>query len=125
MFWVRSIFTPIQNVTDNIRKIAENGEYTSLSYRKRDEFFPLISAINNLHKSLSIQERIRSNFLADLSHEIRTPITAVKCYLEAIEDGVMKLDTKTIHLFKNELDRLTSTTEEILEFERATHPIEN
>jgi two-component system sensor histidine kinase VicK len=124
MFWVRSIFTPIGNVTDNIKKITENGEYTSLIYNKQDEFTPLIFAINNLHKSLSIQEKIRSNFLSDLSHEIRTPITAVKCYLEAIEDGVMKLDAKTIALFKNELDRLTSTTEEIMQFERATHPIE-
>lgn len=124
MLWVRSIFSPVEKVTENIRKITENGEYTSLQYSKKDEFFPLISAINNLHKSLSIQEKIRSNFLTDLSHEIRTPITAVKCYLEAIEDGVMTLDTKTLTLFQNELSRLASTTEEIMQFERTTHPME-
>lgn len=124
MFWVRSIFSPIEKVTENIRTIAENGEFSSIKYNKKDEFFPLISSINNLHKSLSIQQRIRSNFLADLSHEIRTPITAVKCYLEAIEDGAMKLDSKTLTLFKTELDRLTSTTEEIMQFERTTHSIE-
>ncbi len=124
MFWVRSIFAPVDRVTDNIRKITDNGEYTSLVYQKKDEFFPLISSINNLQKSLSIQEKIRSNFLADLSHEIRTPITAVKCYLEAIEDGVMKLDSGTLRLFQNELDRLTETTEEIMQFDRATHPVE-
>lgn len=124
MLWVRSIFSPVEKVTENIRNIAENGEYSSLKYNKKDEFFPLISAINNLHKSLSIQQKIRSNFLTDLSHEIRTPITAVKCYLEAIEDGVMKLDTKTLSLFQSELDRLASTTEEIMQFERTTHPME-
>jgi two-component system, OmpR family, sensor histidine kinase BaeS len=124
MLWVRSIFAPVERVTENIRKITENGEYTTLTYNKKDEFFPLISSINSLHKSLSIQEKIRSNFLSDLSHEIRTPITAVKCYLEAIEDGVMKLDTKTLHLFQNELDRLAQTTEEIMQFDRATHPMQ-
>lgn len=121
MLWIRSIFSPIERVTENIEKITEKKWYSSLRYTKNNEFFPLISAINNLHKSLSIQENIRHNFLSDLSHEIRTPITAVKCYLEAIEDGVMELDTKTMNLFKNELDRLTDTTEQIMEFERATH----
>ena len=124
MLWIRSIFSPVERVTDNIRKIVEHGEHSSLKYEKWDEFFPLISAINNLHKSLSIQQKIRSNFLTDLSHEIRTPITAVKCYLEAIEDGVMELDTKTLALFQKELDRLASTTEEIMQFERTTHPME-
>ncbi|HBY74420.1 TPA: hypothetical protein DEG21_00585 [Patescibacteria group bacterium] len=38
--------------------------------------------MNNLNKSLSLQEKIRSDFLSDLSHEIKTPITAVKCYIE-------------------------------------------
>lgn len=124
MIWIRSVFSPVERVTENIRKITDNGEYTSLIYTKTDEFFPLISAINNLHKSLSIQEKIRSNFLTDLSHEIRTPITAVKCYLEAIEDGVMELDTKTLVLFQNELSRLATTTEDIMQFERTTNPIE-
>lgn len=124
MIWIRSIFAPIKKATENIRQITENGEYSNIYYTKRDEFFPLISSINNLHKSLSLQERIRSNFLSDLSHEIRTPITAVKCYLEAIEDGVMELDSRTITLFKTELDRLTETTEDILEFEHNTHSSE-
>jgi signal transduction histidine kinase len=124
MLWVRSIFAPVERVTDNIRRITENGEYSTLTYNKKNEFFPLISSINNLHKSLSIQEKIRSNFLSDLSHEIRTPITAVKCYLEAIEDGVMKLDTSTLSLFQKELDRLANTTDEIMQFDRATHPMQ-
>lgn len=124
MFWIRSIFSPIEKIINNIKLIIDNSAYQPISYAKKDEFFPLISAINNLHKSLSIQENIRSNFLTDLSHEIRTPITAVKCYLEAIEDGYMEIDTKTLVLLQKELDRLTTTTEEIMHFERTTHPME-
>ena len=121
VFWIRSIFSPIKRVTESISKIVERRGYDSLRYTKDNEFFPLISAINNLQKSLSIQENIRHNFLSDLSHEIRTPITAVKCYLEAIEDGVMHLDDKTINLFKKELDRLAETTEQIMLIEKTTH----
>ncbi len=79
--------------------------------------------INSLYKSLRVQENIRSNFLSDISHEIRTPITAVRCYLEAIEDGMMTLDTKTIPLLQTELTRLTSITEQIMEYESLTHHV--
>lgn len=84
---------------------------------------PLISTINNLHKSLSIQEKIRTEFLSDLSHEIRTPITAVQCYIEALEDGMMKLDKDTLPLLQSELSRLTSITGKIMDFESLTHDI--
>ena len=84
---------------------------------------PLISTINNLHKSLSIQEKIRTEFLSDLSHEIRTPITAVQCYIEALEDGVMKFDKDTLPLLQSELSRLTSITAKIMDFESLTHDI--
>lgn len=120
---IRSLFRPISTVTENIRNIIDRKRYASIRYAKNNEFTPLISTINNLHKSLSIQEKIRSDFLSDLSHEIRTPITAVKCYLEAIQDGAMKLDTKTVDLLHSELGRLTDITGKIMDYESLTHEV--
>jgi len=119
--WVRRIFSSVEFITERLQKYIDTSEYTNIPYAYRDEFSPLISTINNLYKSLSIQESIRSNFLSDLSHEIRTPITALRCYLEAIEDGVMKLDTSTVPLVQSELSRLASITERIMEYENLTH----
>lgn len=116
-FWVRRLFSPINVIIEKLRRFIDTAEYTGISYTRNDEFFPLVSTINNLYRSLSIQENIRSNFLSDLSHEIRTPITAVKCYLEAIEDGILKLEPKTIPLLQTELSRLADITEKILEYE--------
>jgi signal transduction histidine kinase len=121
--WVRSIFRPIRTVTDTIQSIIDKKRYATILYKEKNEFSPLISTINNLHKSLSIQEKIRSDFLSDLSHEIRTPITAVKCYLEAIQDGAMKLDTKTVDLLHSELTRLTDITGKIMDYESLTHDV--
>lgn len=123
LFWIQSIFRPIGIVTDTIEKILHKKRYVSIRYTGNNEFTPLISTINTLHKTLSIQEKIRSDFLSDLSHEIRTPITAVKCYLEWIEDGVIKLDQKTISLLQTELTRLATITEKIMEYEHLTHDI--
>ncbi len=116
-FWIRSIFFPIQSIIENLERIIGRKNYSNIQYTKNNEFQPLISTINNLHKSLSIQEKIRSDFLSDISHEIRTPITAVKCYLDGIEDGVLKLDTRTIWLLQSELARLTEITGQVMEYE--------
>ncbi len=121
--WIRSIFRPIGTIIGNIQNIIDRKRYGTIRYSGKNEFMPLISTINNLHKSLSIQEKIRTEFLSDLSHEIRTPITAVQCYIEALEDGMMKLDKDTLPLLQSELSRLTSITGKIMDFESLTHDI--
>lgn len=119
--WIRRVFIPVNLIIDRLNAYIDRAKFQTITYKRNDEFAPLVSTINSLYKSLRVQENIRSNFLSDISHEIRTPITAVKCYLEAIEDGMMKLDTKTISLLQNELTRLTSITEKIMEYEHLTH----
>lgn len=123
LLWIRSIFRPIGTITSTIQNIIDRKRYGNIRYSGKNEFTPLISTINNLHKTLSIQEKIRTDFLSDLSHEIRTPITAVKCYLEALEDGAMKLDSDTLPLLQSELTRLTTITGRIMDFESLTHDI--
>jgi two-component system sensor histidine kinase VicK len=108
-------------IIDRLNAYIDRAKFQTIAYKRNDEFAPLVSTINSLYKSLRVQENIRSNFLSDISHEIRTPITAVKCYLEAIEDGMMALDNKTIPLLQNELTRLTTITEKIMEYEHLTH----
>lgn len=121
--WIRSLFRPIIVVTSTLQNIIDRRHYASIRYSANNEFTPLISTINNLHKSLSIQEKIRSDFLSDLSHEIRTPVTAVKCYLEAIQDGAMELDTNTVNLLQSELERLAHITGRIMDYESLTHDV--
>lgn len=119
--WIRRVFIPVHIIIDRLKAYIDSARFQNISYTRNDEFAPLVSTINNLYKSLRVQENIRSNFLSDISHEIRTPITAVKCYLEAIEDGMMTLDDKTIPLLQTELSRLTGITEQIMEYENLTH----
>jgi two-component system, OmpR family, sensor histidine kinase BaeS len=116
-FWTRKVFRPIDTLIERVDTISQGDNFSNIHYQRKDEFYPLIGAINNLNKSLSIQQKIRSNFLSDLSHEIRTPITAVKLYLEGIEDGIIQLDQKIIKLLTKELSRLTDITEKIMKYE--------
>jgi two-component system sensor histidine kinase VicK len=53
-----------------------------------------------------------------LSHEIKTPITAIKCYLEGMDDGVIENSPKNYVLLHKEINRLIDITSSIMEYEK-------
>lgn len=77
-----------------------------------------MTTINSLNKNLSRQQKIRSDFLSDLSHEIKTPITAIKCYLEGMDDGVIEPNEKNFTLLHKEIDRLIDITGSVMDYEK-------
>lgn len=111
-------FSPIWRIVAKVRDIAHRGRSERIEYSRKDEFGTLVEAVNELGEKLSRQEAIRSRFLADVSHEIKTPITSVKCYMEGIRDGVIQLDEGTVKAVVFELDRLTRITQAIMEFQK-------
>lgn len=116
--FTRLSLRPLRSVVERIEDMANRREYKSVEYKGNDEFRPLLDAIGTLSESLAFQEKIRSDFLSDLSHEIKTPITAIKCYLEGIEDGVIPLDEKNIGHLSEEINRLIRITDSVMKMER-------
>lgn len=115
----RNTVKPINKITQNIK----NLDFTKRSkqeiiYNKQDEIWLLVWAINDLNKNLNLQENIRSKLLADISHELKTPITSIQCYLEWISDWVIKLDDKTLNSIIEEMKRLISLVNKIMEYEK-------
>lgn len=111
-------FGSIRALTNRIHSLIINRDYSPLEYRRNDEFAPLVEAMNVLSVNLSRQEKIRSDFISDFSHEIKTPIAALKILFEGVEDGIMPLDAKNLKVVQNEIERLLSTTNAILEYEK-------
>ena len=114
----RRIIVPIKQVTKDIKKKWVFDNYKRLEYTKKDEIWLLVQAINWLNSKLLVQDKIRSRLLADISHELKTPITSIRCYLEGINDWVIKLDDKSLKLLVWEMERLTDLVNTIMEFER-------
>lgn len=71
-----------------------------------DEFDDLASAFNQMAHRLQAVETTRRRMLGDLAHEIRTPVSVVEAYLEAVEDGVKQLDPQTISMLREQSGRL-------------------
>lgn len=60
--WIRSLFRPVRMVTENIKNIIDRKKYATIRYPK-NEFSPLLYlTINNLQKTLSIQEKYVRTF---------------------------------------------------------------
>jgi two-component system sensor histidine kinase BaeS len=70
------------------------------------EFDALVSGFNQMAGRLGSVERTRSRLLADLGHEMRTPVATLEAYLEALEDGVATLDARTAELLRAQTRRL-------------------
>ncbi|TFD73926.1 HAMP domain-containing histidine kinase [Cryobacterium sp. Sr8] len=68
---------------------------------------------------LDAVERNRRRLLADLGHEMRTPVATLAAYLEALEDGVATLDAETAELLRSQTRRLARLSEDISSVSRA------
>jgi len=83
------------------------------------EFDALVSGFNQMADRLGSVERTRRRLLADLGHEMRTPVATLDAYLEALEDGVATLDTATAALLRAQTRRLARLSEDIGTVSRA------
>lgn len=118
--WIyKSILRPINKLKDATMNITAGNLDFTLSYPKDDEFGKLYDAYEEMriHLKQSIEENLKNDteskeLISNISHDLKTPITAIKGYVEGIMDGVAdtpeKMDKyiRTIYNKANDMDRL-------------------
>ena len=83
------------------------------------EFDQLAETINDLAERLGDVEGTRRRILADLAHEMRTPLATIEAHLEALEDGVRTLDEPTLAALHGGTQRLHRLAQDISAVSRA------
>ncbi|WP_396911417.1 ATP-binding protein [Mycolicibacterium sp.] len=71
-----------------------------------DEFDSLARSFNQMAGRLEDVDAGRRRLFSDLAHEIRTPVSVLEAYFEAIEDGVRTLDAETVAMLRQQTHRL-------------------
>lgn len=84
-----------------------------------EDFQTLAGAFNQMAERLESVESTRRQLFGDLAHEIRTPISVLEAYLEAVEDDVTKLDQDTIAMLRDQTRRLVRFSDDFAALAKA------
>ena len=106
MTWSNNLVSRIKKLKHNIDNI-DNDNFTYFSNKSfyEDELNSLAIAIDNMHDYLKEQEEYKNQMYQNISHDFKTPITVMKSYIEASEDGIETKD-KAIEIIKEQLKKL-------------------
>ena len=116
VLYVIHIHKPLAEI---IKATDEYGK-GNLSYRLKpmhnDEIGRLAVSLDYMSSELNEMDKFQQKFLSNISHDFRSPLTSIKGYLEAIEDGTIppEMVNKYIRIVLFETDRLTKLTSNIL-----------
>jgi two-component system, OmpR family, sensor histidine kinase BaeS len=77
------------------------------------DFDSLARAFNQMAARLESVETTRRQLFGDLAHEIRTPVSVLEAYMEALEDGVKTLDRETITMLRDQTRRLVRFSDDV------------
>lgn len=111
----RHFIGPIRTLARNAHQLTQ-GKYDVETISSRsDELGQLIRDFNQLAFTLDKNHTARRRWLADISHELRTPIAILKGEIEAIIDGIRPNNTNSLHSLQDETDHLQRLVEDLYE----------
>ena len=97
------VLAPVEQLVESARHI-QNGDYSfPISMPVQQDLIPIFTAFSDMQQQLSAEqqkkaaeERARAALIAGISHDLRTPLTAIKGYLKGLQDGVANTPEKQI-----------------------------
>lgn len=116
-FTNRILINPLYEISKVARKFA-NGEVDQrVNILSDDEIGELAKSFNIMAESLEKVENNRRDFISNVSHELRSPITSIKGFIAGIIDGVIPKDREGYYLQQayNEIQRLTRLINDLLD----------
>ena len=119
LFLSRRVTSPIDILSRATRRLGRGDLSQRVQVHGEGEVAALAQAFNAMAADLENNERLRRNLIADLAHELRTPLSNIQGYLEAILDGVVKPDAATILSLNEEAALLSRLVNELQELSLA------
>jgi len=101
----RHISVPLRRITYAARFMAR-GRLDLRVPAATGEVGELAEALNQLAEGLETSDQQRRRLLADVSHELKAPVTGLRGFMEGVQDGVVELDAPTLEAVLGEIHRL-------------------
>ena len=107
VFLSRRFSAPIHALALATRRIGKGDFSASVRPTGEDEVGELITNFNSMAAELAHAEERRRSLIADVAHELRTPVADIKAYLEAMHDGLMELNSSNLDSIYEDINLLS------------------
>ena len=107
-FLTKQLLHPIERLAENMEDTIEEPVYK--------ELVPFVNTIRKQHENILMAAKVRQDFTANVSHELKTPLTAISGYAELLKNGMVKSgDVKPVATkIYDEAQRMVRLVEDII-----------
>ena len=114
------VITPLKNMTKATKSFAKGDFSTRVTICGHDEIAELGEAFNNMAESLDNFEKMRNSFLANVSHDLRTPMATISGFIDGITSGAIPAEKHEYYLgiISAEVHRLSRLVADLLDISR-------
>lgn len=121
IFLARSVYRPIQRVTEAAEKMAQGQYDQEVLVAGPKEVKGLAVSFNQMARQVKLSEQRLRYFVADVSHQLRNPLTSIRGFARAILDGTAKdpaTRLRAAQVIEDESKRMMRQVDELLELSR-------
>lgn len=111
--WSNSLVNDIKILKKKIKNINNSNYNLALNHEFDDEIYSLNESIEAMHEYLMNNESYKNQLYQNISHDFKTPITVIKSYIEAAEDGI-ETPEETMKVIKEQIDILENKVHSLL-----------
>lgn len=111
--FTRQIVAPLDRVTTAARRIAQGDLEQRVETSGSGELAELGKSFNQMAATLSRDQQLRQNMVADIAHELRTPLSILQGNVEAMLDGVLEANTENLSSLHQETKLLSRLIEDL------------
>ena len=110
------IYRPLVKITNAAKQYASGNLDVVIPVNTQDEMGYLSASLNYMSSQLKDMEDYQKKFVANVSHDFRSPLTSIKGYVEAMADGTIppEMQGKYLNIILFETERLTDLTRDLL-----------
>ncbi len=106
-FFARHLLAPIKQLTAGTRALKSRNFESRIPVKSKDELGQLASDFNQMAQTLENYEQMRHQWISDIAHELRTPLSVLQGEIEALQDGVRQINPDTLSSLHTEVSHLT------------------
>lgn len=116
IFFTEMVYLPLRKITEATEQYASGNMHYEFQVDSEDEIGYLAASLSYMASEIARAEDDQKKFVANVSHDFRSPLTSIKGYLEAMLDGTIppELHEKYLNIVLNETERLTKLTNGLL-----------